>query len=163
MVQKINTGNCGNLGQYMQDLAIWVQDKFKINLGSRDKYWKGSKDKYWKLWKSRSMYAAFCNLGSREREALQIITPTACRAAEVMPHCPCILLKKVLSPTVQCIWDNKYTWIPLKLTLRNDRTHIVHRDLPYVWTQTICNNLFEEKTARKISWLNLARQSYYAG
>ena len=91
--RKINTGNCGNLGQYMQDLAIWVQDKFKINLGSRDKYWKGSKDKYWKLWKSRSIYAGFCNSGSREREALQIITPTACRAAKLMPHCPCIPLK----------------------------------------------------------------------
>ena len=63
--RKINTGNCGNLGQYMQDLAIWVQDKFKINLGSRDKYWNGSKDKYWKLWKSGSIYAGFGNLGSR--------------------------------------------------------------------------------------------------
>ena len=93
----------------------------------------------------------------QERETLQIITPTACRAAEVMPHCPCILLKKVLSPTVQCIfsstvqciWDNKYTWIDPIETDVEERQDPHCTSGPTVCLNTI--NLFEEKTARKIS------------
>ena len=83
-------------------------------------------DKYWKLWKSGSMYAAFGNSGSRERISADNYSNSLHNSCFIIRA---FLLKKLLFPTVHL---GQYSWIPLKLTLRNNRAAIAHWNLPYI-------------------------------